>query len=111
MKLYLVVLFLPVCYATLNAENNKNTSCNNDNSTVCEVVRDKNIERKSNKSTNNCVISGCSGEICGEEKIISTCLFLPHYKCYKFAKCIKVDSVCKWYDNSGKLAKCLKDNS
>lgn len=54
-----------------------------------------------------CVVSGCSGQICADEEIISTCEFKEEYACYKSAKCERQTSgECGWTENSV-LRECI----
>jgi hypothetical protein len=34
-----------------------------------------------------CVVGGCSGQLCAEEPLASTCEWLPHYACFGAARC------------------------
>lgn len=46
-----------------------------------------------------CKISGCSGEICGENEggIVTTCLYRSEYECYKNARCERqANDRCGW---------------
>ncbi len=58
-------------------------------------------------SVKPCVVTGCSGQICAEEQIVSTCEWSPIYACYKGAKCERQkDGKCGWTDNPG-FRECL----
>lgn len=55
-----------------------------------------------------CKITGCSGQICAEEEVITTCEFLPEYACYKTARCERQsDGKCDWTPTE-ELVACLK---
>lgn len=44
-----------------------------------------------------CVVTGCSGQVCAAEEVITTCLFLPEYACYRSAICEhQADGACGW---------------
>jgi hypothetical protein len=44
-----------------------------------------------------CRPTGCSGQLCAEEEIATTCEFLPQYYCFKLARCEKQeDGSCGW---------------
>ncbi|MEO7097467.1 MAG: hypothetical protein ABI175_29670 [Polyangiales bacterium] len=44
-----------------------------------------------------CVIGGCSGQICAETSMISTCIYRPEYACYKSATCERdAAGACGW---------------
>ncbi len=65
-------------------------------------------EGKASVANDGCVISGCSGEICGEEQMASTCLYRAEYSCYKTATCERnKGGKCEWLQ-SDELASCLK---
>jgi hypothetical protein len=46
---------------------------------------------------NACIVSGCSGQICGDKDFITTCEWRPEYACYRQARCER-DSAgkCGW---------------
>jgi len=44
-----------------------------------------------------CAVSGCSGQICSDKNMISDCIYLPEYACYKTAVCARQpDGKCGW---------------
>ena len=54
-----------------------------------------------------CVPTGCSGQICSDQNVITDCLYLPAYACYKNAKCERQsDGACGWTDTPS-LKACL----
>jgi eight-cysteine-cluster-containing protein len=56
-----------------------------------------------------CVVSGCSGQICSEEEVITTCEYKPEYECYRDAVCERQeDGICGWTQTQ-KLEMCLDD--
>lgn len=58
-----------------------------------------------------CKVTGCSGQICSEENLITTCEYRAEYACYKDAKCDRqADGKCGWKQSSDLLA-CLKKAS
>lgn len=60
-----------------------------------------------NGGTSKCIITGCSGQICSDEEIITTCEFLPKYVCFKNATCEHQPSgECGW-TMTEKLQQCL----
>ncbi len=62
---------------------------------------------KDKQSTGNCKITGCSGQICSDREVVTTCEFLPQYTCYKKATCEKQpDGKCGWTQTE-ELNKCL----
>jgi hypothetical protein len=51
------------------------------------------------RAADNCKITGCSGQICSEEDVITTCELRPEYSCYRTAKCERQpgpDGECGW---------------
>ena len=58
----------------------------------------------------DCRPTGCSGQVCSDEDVITTCEFRPEYACYKesFAKCERQPGgQCGWTPNE-RLNQCLK---
>jgi hypothetical protein len=57
-----------------------------------------------------CVVSGCSGQICADREWASTCEWLPHYACYREARCgpFGPGGSCAWEETPELLA-CLSD--
>ncbi|HTK05063.1 MAG TPA: Gmad2 immunoglobulin-like domain-containing protein [Candidatus Eisenbacteria bacterium] len=54
-----------------------------------------------------CKTSGCSGQICAEEEMVTDCLFKPEYACYKEAECARQsDGNCGW-TQTAQLTACL----
>lgn len=62
------------------------------------------------KGGNECRITGCSGQICAESDIITSCEVLPVYGCYKTAHCERqVDGDCGWTE-SEELMRCIEES-
>ena len=58
-------------------------------------------------SFDDCKISGCSGQICSDEDVMTTCEYKDEYACYKTAKCERQeDSRCGWTPTE-ELVACL----
>ncbi len=54
-----------------------------------------------------CKVTGCSGEICSDEDVITTCEFRPEYACYRAARCERqADGRCDWAQTQ-ELMSCL----
>jgi len=54
-----------------------------------------------------CVVTGCSGQVCAESSMITTCEYRPEYACYKTATCERgVDGTCGWRETP-ELDACL----
>ena len=55
-----------------------------------------------------CRKSGCSGQICSDEDVITTCEYREEYACYKGARCERqANGVCGWTDTV-ELRACLE---
>ena len=56
-----------------------------------------------------CVVTGCSGQICAEEHMATTCEWLPHYGCFRDAACghFGPGGTCGW-KATPELAACLE---
>jgi eight-cysteine-cluster-containing protein len=55
-----------------------------------------------------CKPTGCSGQVCADKAVITTCEWVPEYACYKSAKCERqADGKCGW-TMSPELDACLK---
>lgn len=56
-----------------------------------------------------CVITGCSGQVCAEEEVMSTCEFRAEYACYKSARCERQPTgKCGWTETAA-LRACLNN--
>lgn len=56
-----------------------------------------------------CRPTGCSGQICADEDVVTTCEFLPEYACYDGAECARQDDgACGWTETT-ELLECLGD--
>lgn len=56
-----------------------------------------------------CRATGCSGQICSDEDVFSTCEFRPEYACYQSATCEQqADGNCGWTATAA-LQACLAD--
>ena len=55
-----------------------------------------------------CVVGGCSGQICADEPLASTCEWRPHYACFRDAHCGRFGPAgsCGW-EQTSELAACL----
>lgn len=54
-----------------------------------------------------CRVTGCSGQICSDEEVITTCEYRPEYACYKTAFCEPDrEGACGWRIDS-ELRTCL----
>jgi eight-cysteine-cluster-containing protein len=60
------------------------------------------------ENDDDCVVGGCSGEVCTNEPAISTCIYRPEFACYRepFAQCACHTGKCAWEQND-ELLQCL----
>ncbi|MEX0877289.1 MAG: Gmad2 immunoglobulin-like domain-containing protein [Candidatus Spechtbacterales bacterium] len=78
----------------------------NDDALMIPVKFDLSAEYK-NIAQNDCIVTGCSGQICADEEVITTCEFREEYACYKDAICERQESSeCGW-TLTPQLAQCL----
>ena len=58
---------------------------------------------------NDCVVSGCSGQVCSDEVRITTCEWRFEYACYRDAACERQDDgECGWTQTE-ELTQCIDD--
>ncbi len=58
-------------------------------------------------SAAECKKTGCSGSLCSDEDVMSTCEFKPEYACYQSATCARQpDGKCGWTETP-ELTACL----
>lgn len=54
-----------------------------------------------------CVVTGCSGQVCASEEVVTTCEWMPTYACYEAAPCeVQADGECGWTPTE-ELLSCL----
>lgn len=54
-----------------------------------------------------CITSGCSGQVCADHSVITTCDWRPEYACYHSATCARqADGACGWTTTAA-LTSCL----
>ena len=58
----------------------------------------------------DCVVSGCSGEICANKPMASPCLWKPEYECLKYSECKCINFQCDW-KNTTTYFECLQNVS
>lgn len=59
--------------------------------------------------TEACLETGCSGQVCAERAVATTCEFLPHYACYRNAECARQsDGSCGWTPTED-LLRCIAE--
>jgi len=62
----------------------------------------------------SCQVSGCSGQVCADHPVFTTCEWLPHYVCYRDARCGAFDHStyppsCGW-EQTPELLRCLREH-
>ncbi len=58
-----------------------------------------------------CKPTGCSGEICSDQNMISTCIYKQEYACYKTAQCERqANGACGW-TQTAELTSCLDSST
>jgi len=68
-----------------------------------------NFGKKDNSDQNNneCIVTGCSSQVCADREVITSCEYLPQYACYQNATCQRqTDGECGW-TMSSELSQCL----
>jgi eight-cysteine-cluster-containing protein len=56
-----------------------------------------------------CRATGCSGQVCAAEDVVTTCEFRPEYACYQSASCAaQADGQCGW-TMTAELEECLEN--
>jgi hypothetical protein len=57
-----------------------------------------------------CVVTGCSSHVCAEDHVATTCEWLPHYACYRDARCGRFGpgGRCAW-EPTAELALCIDE--
>ena len=54
-----------------------------------------------------CVRTGCSGQVCADSDVVTTCEWREEYACYASASCERqADGACGWTETP-ELAACL----
>ncbi len=55
-----------------------------------------------------CHRTGCSGQVCSDEDVVTTCEWKPEYACYREATCARgPDGACGWVEDQA-LRACLE---
>ncbi|MBI4133473.1 PQQ-dependent sugar dehydrogenase [Candidatus Uhrbacteria bacterium] len=59
------------------------------------------------RASGGCVITGCSGQLCADQEVVTTCEFLSEYACYRDARCgRRPGGSCGWVATP-ELTRCL----
>jgi eight-cysteine-cluster-containing protein len=80
-------------------------TCQADGSWACTEIA---CQPGACQTDDDCVVTGCSGQLCEAAPTASTCEFLPQYACYRdeITTCGCNDGVCGWAQTEA-LAACL----
>lgn len=57
-----------------------------------------------------CFKTGCSGQVCSDEEVITTCEWRTEYECYKAAKCERQSNGKCGFTETPELRRCLRRN-
>jgi eight-cysteine-cluster-containing protein len=57
-----------------------------------------------------CFKTGCSGQVCADEEVVTTCEYRPEYECYKTAKCERQANGNCGFTDTPELRRCLRRN-
>ncbi|HEX2268610.1 MAG TPA: DUF6748 domain-containing protein [Pyrinomonadaceae bacterium] len=57
-----------------------------------------------------CFKTGCSGQVCADEEVVTTCEFKPEYECYKRARCERQANGQCGFTDTPELRRCLRRN-
>lgn len=58
-------------------------------------------------SVTGCRVTGCSGQICSDQEVASTCEYRTEYACYRTATCTRLNTGrCGWVQNAA-LTECI----
>lgn len=55
-----------------------------------------------------CMKTGCSGQVCSDEEVITTCEFKPEYECFKRAACERQKNGECGFTQTPELLRCLR---
>ena len=58
---------------------------------------------------NECIVSGCSGQVCAPYPVDTTCEWLPEYECLQYSECtvVTADGACGWLETP-EYIECLE---
>jgi hypothetical protein len=61
------------------------------------------------KTTKSCIKTGCSGQVCADTEVITTCEWRPEYACYKRARCERQSDGKCGFTMTPELRACLRE--
>lgn len=60
------------------------------------------------QESGECIVTGCSGQVCAKEEVVTTCEYKEIYSCFKSATCkIQSNGECGWTMDE-ELSSCLQ---
>jgi eight-cysteine-cluster-containing protein len=62
------------------------------------------------KGMKPCFKTGCSGQVCADEEVVTTCEYRAEYECYKTAKCERQANGNCGFTETPELRRCLRRN-
>jgi eight-cysteine-cluster-containing protein len=75
----------------------------------CEEELKETITNEECQKDSDCKITGCNGEICSKEQLMSICIYKPEFECYKLINCKCTDGKCGW-EKTDEFNECLRKN-
>lgn len=76
---------------------------------IIPIVFNQEVAYEEPEKPLECVVTGCSGQICASEEVASTCEFREEYACYQTAVCeVQSSGECGWTETD-ELAACIED--
>jgi eight-cysteine-cluster-containing protein len=60
-------------------------------------------------TTHPCIATGCSGQICADHDVITTCEWRSEYSCYHLTDCACVNGTCAW-DENPRFRDCMQSS-
>lgn len=72
-------------------------------------VRFAPVENPADPLGRGCIVTGCSGQVCSDEEVVTTCEYREEYACYRDALCERqADGECGWTETE-ELTTCLEN--
>lgn len=67
-----------------------------------DMIRIKNPKPNGGGAAGDCTVTGCSGQVCAEEDVMTTCEYREEYACYRSARCERQkNGECGWTETVG----------
>lgn len=65
------------------------------------------LRAREESSLKPCIKTGCSGQVCSDEEVVTTCEYRPEYDCYKQARCERQANGQCGFTPTKELTECL----